>query len=224
MPKLIIFGTGKIAEVAYFCFQKDSEYEVVAFTCDEAFKKTDVWHGCPIVPFEQIQKKFPPEQYHLFVAVGYQQLNWLRYVKMLESKQKGYTLANYLSSAADISSAVTLGVNCFIGPQSTLEPCVRVGDNVFCWSHVIVGHHTQLGSHLWLAAGTTIGGGAVIGDFSFVGLNSTVTQAVKIESHCFLGAQVLVNKSIAHDSVVIARPSEKLRLTAHEFFKISRFE
>ena len=33
---LVIFGGGEIAQLAYFYFSTDSEYEVVAFTVDAA--------------------------------------------------------------------------------------------------------------------------------------------------------------------------------------------
>lgn len=34
--KLVVFGTGQIAEVVAFYFDRDSEYEIVAFTVDSA--------------------------------------------------------------------------------------------------------------------------------------------------------------------------------------------
>ena len=33
--KIIIFGTGEIGDLAHFYFSNDSEYNVVAFSCDD---------------------------------------------------------------------------------------------------------------------------------------------------------------------------------------------
>ena len=35
MAKIIIFGSGEIAQIANYYFEKDSDYEVVAFTVDK---------------------------------------------------------------------------------------------------------------------------------------------------------------------------------------------
>ncbi|MEA3458193.1 MAG: transferase, partial [Candidatus Thermoplasmatota archaeon] len=37
MNRLIIYGEGNYAEQAYYYFTNDSEYEIVAFTADEAY-------------------------------------------------------------------------------------------------------------------------------------------------------------------------------------------
>lgn len=37
--QLVIFGSAEIAELAYYYFQHDSNYEVIAFTVDDDFVK-----------------------------------------------------------------------------------------------------------------------------------------------------------------------------------------
>ena len=37
--RLVIFGAGDIAELAYFYFGRDSEYEIVAFTVNSEYMK-----------------------------------------------------------------------------------------------------------------------------------------------------------------------------------------
>ncbi len=37
--KLVIYGIGETADIAYEYFKHDSDYEVVAFTVDNEFKK-----------------------------------------------------------------------------------------------------------------------------------------------------------------------------------------
>ncbi len=41
MSKIVIFGTGDIAQLAHYYFTTDSPYEVVAFTVDKAFLTED---------------------------------------------------------------------------------------------------------------------------------------------------------------------------------------
>lgn len=96
---LIIFGLSNIAEVAYEYFTHDSEYEVVAFTADKNFIQKDqqVFCGLPVVAFEKITEKFNPNITDVFIAVGSKNLNQLRFQKMNKVKQKGYSLASYIS-------------------------------------------------------------------------------------------------------------------------------
>ena len=56
MRKLVIYGTGLIAEVAAFYFEKDSDHEVVAFTNAAEFIKEPTFGGKPVVPFEALEK------------------------------------------------------------------------------------------------------------------------------------------------------------------------
>ena len=59
MKSLIIFGTAEIAELAYFYFTNDSDYEVVAFTVDDEFVDNDMLLGLPVISFSEISYKFP---------------------------------------------------------------------------------------------------------------------------------------------------------------------
>ena len=75
MKKLIIFGISGFAEVAHFYFTKDSNYDVVAFTANKKFiTKTELF-GLPVIPFEDLEKNYPPEEYDMFIAIVYTNVN-----------------------------------------------------------------------------------------------------------------------------------------------------
>ena len=78
MRKLVIFGTEATAEVIDFYFTHDSDYEVAAFTVDAAYLDGDEHRGRPLVAFEELRSKFPPDDHDLFVAVGFQKMNAVR--------------------------------------------------------------------------------------------------------------------------------------------------
>ena len=79
MSKLVLYGEGNYAEQAFYYFTNDSEYEIVAFTADEAFISKKELLGLAVIPFEQIEDRYPPNEYKMFVAIGYQNLNRLRF-------------------------------------------------------------------------------------------------------------------------------------------------
>src|SRR5262245_27366957 len=107
--KLILFGDSAFAEVAYEYFMHDSVYEVVAFTVSKEFLKKDNLFGLPIVPFEDIEKSYPPSTHEMHIALVYNDMNRIRIKFYHEAKQKGYTLATYISSRCFVWRNVEIG-------------------------------------------------------------------------------------------------------------------
>ena len=78
MQKIIIYGNGRIARVVYQFIKK--QYEVCAFTVDSDFIKTDQIEGLPLIGFENVSNTYPASQYKMIVAVGYIDMNAIRYL------------------------------------------------------------------------------------------------------------------------------------------------
>ena len=53
---LVIFGSGDVAQLAHYYFSKESHYEPVAFTVDEAYITAAAFCGLPVVPFEDLPR------------------------------------------------------------------------------------------------------------------------------------------------------------------------
>lgn len=226
MKKIIIFGLGMIADVAYHHIVRDNEYQVVAFTCDNEWlpvtdKEETKYQGHPVVPFEDIEKHYPPESVSMFVAIGYHGLNTLRAQKCREAKNKGYTLISYVSPRADHGPWLDIGENCLILDSVGIQPGVKIGNNVFLWNNTLIGHHSTIHDDCWIAAGATLGGLVSLGERSFVGLNSTICGDLTVGADCFLGAATLLSKSTPPRSVFIARGTDKFRLESDDFIRMT---
>jgi sugar O-acyltransferase (sialic acid O-acetyltransferase NeuD family) len=209
---IIIFGDGDIAELADFYFTHDSEFEVVAFTVDEAYLKRDGFRGRPVVPFERVTELYPPEQYQLFVAISYAKLNGLRAERVAAAKAKGYRLASYLSSRATVFPGFELGENCFILEDNTIQPFAKIGSNVTLWSGNHIGHHSVIEDDVFVASHVVVSGGVRIGRGSFVGVNVTLRDHVTIGERCVLGAGALVLEDQPDLSVVAPRGTERAKV------------
>src|SRR5258705_8036894 len=121
MSKVVIFGAGKIADEAYFYLTNDSPHQIVAFTVDRAFLTAEEKLGLPVVPFEEVQNKYPPGDHKMFVAVGYQDLNRFRAQKYAEARAKEYEHVSYVSSHASNLGGVEIGYNCFVLEFATIH-------------------------------------------------------------------------------------------------------
>src|SRR5690242_538889 len=123
--KLVIFGTGDIARLAHVYFSTDSKYKVVAFTVDRAYCKDSKCNDLPLVPFDEVAKKYPASTHSMFVALSYSGMNALRAERYADAKRMGYALATYVSSRCTWLSEHAPGDNCFILEDNTVQPFVR---------------------------------------------------------------------------------------------------
>ncbi|WP_375227371.1 acetyltransferase [Roseobacter sp. S98] len=212
MKKLVIFGTGEIAELANYYFAEDSEYEVVAFTVDSAYMKEGTKAGLPVVAFEEVARAFPAETYEMFIAISYAKLNAVRRNKYFAAAEMGYKLATYLSSKATVLNNGQIGANCFILEDNTVQPFSRIGNNVTLWSGNHIGHHSQIGDHSFIASQVVISGGVTIGEQCFIGVNATLRDHITIGDRCLLGAGSLLLTDAEPEGVYLAPASERSRV------------
>ena len=212
--RLLIFGLGQAAELAFFYFKSDSDYSVEAFSVDKAYLKNDQFCGLPVIAFEEIQNKFPPSEFEMFIALGYSEINAIRKKKYLAAKQKGYTLPSYISSRATIFDANNIGDNCFVLENNTIQPFVTIGNNVTLWSGNHIGHHSKVEDHVFVASHAVISGGVKIGSKSFIGVNATLRDNISIGEGCVIGAGALVNKNIRSNYVVKGNVSQEIISTS----------
>lgn len=222
MEKVVVFGAGKIADQAYFYFTNDSPYEIVSFTVDEKFITEKQLFGLPVVPFEKVQDEFSPNEFKMFVAVGYQNLNRLRAEKYLQAKEKGYELISYVSSRASNIGNVKIGDNCFVLENAVIQPCSKIGNNVYIWSGNHIGHHATIGDHCYISGQIVISGNTVIEPYCFIGVNATIGHEITIGRESIVGAGCMMSKSAEPRSVYVAQDTPKYRLDSTKFLQLTK--
>ena len=206
--KLIIFGTGEIAQVALFYFQNDSNYEVTAFSVNKEYINQNFLCGLPVIEFENVSTQYPPREYDFFIAISYSKLNKIRKEKFLEAKKMGYKMASYISSKAIVLNEHRLGENCFILENNVIQPFVSIGHNVTLWSGNHIGHHSIIGDHTFISSHVVISGGVEIGEQCFLGVNATIRDHIKIGNRCVIGAGAILLANAKTDSVYIGKKTE----------------
>ena len=219
MKKLVIFGTGRIADCASYYFERDGDYEVVAYCCDRLFLKDKHFKGLPVIAFEDIVELYPPQHFSLFIALGYHGLNELRRQKYNEGLMKGYILSSYVSPY--VYGNFTVGMNSMLLDGAIMQPKSKIGNNVFVWGGAMVGHHAVIQDHGWVTGSANIGGLSMIGESCFLGLNATIGHGVEIGHRSLIGANALVTKSIPSESVIIVGDTETHRLKVDQFLRLT---
>ena len=218
--KLVIVGDSAFAEIAREYFEADTHYQVVAFSVEAAYLKRDMLNGLPVVAFEQMETSHPPEEHDCFAAIVYTQLNRLRTRLARAAKEKGYKLASYISPRAFVWKNVVLGEHCFIFEDNTIQPFVRIGNNVVLWSGNHIGHHSTIGDNCFISSHVVISGFCEIGENCFLGVNSTIANNVAIGRDNWIGPSVTISKSTEPGALFGPPEHQPSKVSALRFFRI----
>jgi sugar O-acyltransferase (sialic acid O-acetyltransferase NeuD family) len=208
VSKVVIFGNERYAEMNHSYLSHDSPHEVAAFTVDRAYVKQPELLGCPVVPFEEIAQRYPPEEYLMAVPVGLKRVNQLRAEKFREAQAKGYRLVSYVSSRAVTWPDAVVGENCFVYESVVMKPFVRLGSNVIVETGSVVGHHTEIQDHCFLGPQSVVLGECTVEPYCIIGAHATVRAGVTIATGCIIGAGALITRNTRPGSVYLAPASE----------------
>lgn len=203
MAKLILFGAGDIARLAHYYFSRDSPHEVVGFTVDREYLKSPELLGLPVVAFEELADRYPPEAHQMFVALSYARMNRARAETVARCRDLGYDLVSYVSSHCTFLTDHPVGANCFILEDNTVQPFVRIGENVTLWSGNHIGHDSVIEDHCFVTSHVVISGNCVVEPYCFLGVNTTIGNSVRIARRTLVGAGAVITKDTVEGGVYV---------------------
>lgn len=203
MTRVVMFGTGSMAALVHQYLTYDSPFEVVAFAIDADHQQDDRFRGLPVVPFEDVERDYPPDSFAFSVPIMYSRVNCLRAEKFDQAKAKGYRLVSWVSSRAHTWPDLTTGENCLIGEGSIIQPFARLGDDIVMSPGAFVGHGSVIDDHCFLAPCTVVLGETRVGRCCFLGANATVRDGITLGPGCIVGAGVTVRRSAAARQIFV---------------------
>ena len=221
MKKMVIFGTGSLACLAYIHFSNDNQYEVVAFTVNEKYLDNKKVFDLEVVPFEHIEQTHPPKSFSMFVAIGYKKANKARTHIYNDCKTKGYNLVNCLNMKADQTKYIKFGDNCLFMSNVIIQPFAELGNDIIIWDGSYVGYNSHIGDHTYIAASAVIAGNVNIGEYCFVGANATIKDGLTIAPECVIGAGAVILRDTERGRVYRGQSAEILPYSSSElnYFK-----
>jgi sugar O-acyltransferase (sialic acid O-acetyltransferase NeuD family) len=218
--KIVIFGNGETALLAYEYFSYDTDFEVAAFSVDEEYIEEKEINGLPVVSTSEITQKYPPSDYAAFVAASSGKMNRSRTKLYKSTKDRGYELVSYISSKAFVWRNVEVGENCFILEDNTLQPFTKIGNNVTLWSGNHIGHRSVIEDNCFVSSHCVISGFCTIKENTFLGVNCTIENNTVIGRDNFIGAGAIISKDTADQEMFLVPRMQPFRLDTHRFFKI----
>ncbi len=208
--KVVLYGNGQMATFAQAVLTYDSPHEVVAFTVDDALITDKTILGLPVVPFETVERSYPPEDFAAHIAVGFRRVNGVRAEKYCQAKQKGYELITYVSSRALKWPDLIIGDNCWILEHTILHPFVSIGNDVYLGSACHIGHNSTIGDHSFMAGLAGLAGGVQVGTRCFFGIHCTVRNGITIADQSVIGAGATVLRDTREGGVYVAHQATLL--------------
>jgi sugar O-acyltransferase (sialic acid O-acetyltransferase NeuD family) len=216
VAQLVIFGAGDIARLAHHYFTHDSAHEVLAFAVDREFRQIDTLSGLPVLDLDVACERFRPDAVQMFVALSYARMNRLRAEKYQLLKDRGYTLASYVSSRCSWLTDAPVQENCFILEDNTVQPFTRIGANVTLWSGNHIGHDSTIGDHCFLASHIVVSGRVRVGAYSFIGVNATLRNSIVIAPETLIGAGAVIMKDTVAKGVYTPERAKLSKVTSED--------
>lgn len=214
--QIVIFGAGDIARLAKFYFDTDSDMEVAAFTANREYCVTDLFCDLPLLSFENIQNSHPPDKYDMFIGLSYANMNKLRASIAGQAKEMGYSLASYISSRCTYLSQYPAGENCFILEDNTIQPFVKIGNNVTLWSGNHIGHDSVIDDNCFITSHVVVSGHVRVKRNAFIGVNATLRNSITIGEECIVGAGAIIMKDTEDRSVYLPERAKKFGKTSDQ--------
>ena len=188
MADVVIFGVRDFASLAHFYLQHDSPHNVVGFTVHrEYLPASGEFEGLPVVAFEEVEQRFPPDRVSAFAPLSHRRMNRLREEIYLTLKGRGYPLISYVSSRATHFPGTHIGENCFVLEDNTIQPFSSIGDNVVLWSGNHIGHHTVIRDHVFVTSHVVVSGHCVVEPHCFLGVNATIKDQITLAEGTLVG-------------------------------------
>jgi len=208
--KLVIFGAGEMAHIAFEYFSFDSDYEVIAFVVDDQFVTSTTFLDLPLVSTSDFLNDFDKTDFKLFVALTATGMNQDRKRVYEFFKNLDYHFASYISSKAFVWRNAVIGENTFIFENNVIQPFVSIGNNCVLWSGNHVGHRSEISDHVFLSSHVVVSGYCRIGESSYFGVNSTIHNNVEIAERCLVGAGAMITKNTLPDLVYVGAPARPI--------------
>ncbi len=209
MADVVLFGAGQIAEVAKAYIDEYSDHRIVGFTVDDGFRHGETFAGLPLVAWESLEERFPPDAVQLLGPLSYRSMNGLRRDRHAEGKARGYSFASFIHPQSHIQAA-GVGENSFILEANVIQPFVTIGQGAMIWSGNFIGHHTVIGDYCFFASQIGIGSNVRIGEGTFVGGGVGVAPDITIGDGCLLALRATVHHDVPAESVVHGPPDARV--------------
>lgn len=206
MNHLLIYGTGKYADIIYWLAHDVLQLQVAAFVLDQKYITTNMYLNRPVISIEQVAEHYSPDNYDITIGFIGSNMFTQRREKYELCTRMGYHIPNLIHPSSVIASNVQMGDGNIIFECVTMGPFCDIGVGNIFWNGANIAHHAKIGDFCNFAPGTSLSGISTIGNHCFLGVNATTKNYIKMADYTLAGAGAYVSHDTnSYDVIVPAR-------------------
>ena len=215
MKKTVIFGHNTTAEMIYReAMVYGSDLDIVAFTVDADYRKTDCLCGLPMIDFQRALSLYPPSEFNMLLALD--ALSALRgRLRVFERiKSAGYSMPNYISRLSDTPQDTVMGENNVIMAFAHVGLHGKMGNYNVIRQNAYLGHDFELSDGNVITSGNSIGSHCRIGKLCYFGLGAVTLNRKTIADETLVGAGAVITKDTVACTTYVGNPAKPI--STHE--------
>lgn len=202
--KLIIIGAGGHGKVVADIALKMNRWESVSFLDDNEMAKP--FSGVEVVGKIRDSAKYKHEA-DFFVAIG----NNSRRAQILEDLfRQEYSVAKLIHPSCILGLDVTIDVGTVIMAGVVVNSSTRVGKGCILNTHCNVDHDNIIEDYVHISPGVNLAGTVFVGRSSWIGVGSSISNGVKINCDCIIGAGAVVINDLIESGTYVGVPAKKI--------------
>lgn len=214
--RIVIIGSGDLAEqIAYHAVQ-DAGMEVVGFLDDflavgtwvkKATKDYLIIGNTSTASIIQlyIQNKFDA----LLVGIGYKHFNFRQ--EVFDRLQGKIPFAKLIHSSCYVDKSCQLGEGSILFPGCVLDYNVLLGNNVLLNTGCTIAHDTNVGDHSFLSPRVALAGFVSVGRACNLGINTTIIDNIQVYDDIQTGGGTVVTKNLTKSGLYVGVPARFVR-------------
>ncbi|TQL42006.1 sugar O-acyltransferase (sialic acid O-acetyltransferase NeuD family) [Homoserinimonas aerilata] len=185
MSELLLLGASGLAREALAVLRKQGEHTVLGCldddptTWDREYDRMLVFGG-----IEQVER-FPGAK--LLVCVGKGSHRATLSQRLIALGRDDHDYATVIDESVSIPAGCLVGAGSILLAGSVLTTNVTIGRHVVVMPHVTLTHDAFVESFATLCAGVTLGGNVLVGERSYLGMNSSVREGLRVGRDAVLG-------------------------------------
>lgn len=205
--KYVIVGNRIYANMLYNYIKDSPDSSVEAFTVHREYIDSPRLQGLEVVPYEDIESYFRPEDVCLLLGVGYTQMNDVKEKLFHIYKEKGFHFGTYAHPSAVIPADLDMGEGNVFFEGTIIQRGCHIGmGNVF-FARTLIAHDCRVGNFNSFSC-ASLAGNVTVKNKCFVGMGAVIGENLTIEDQVFIGANAYVNCNVKSQRAVLGEKAK----------------
>lgn len=202
--KLIIIGAGGHGKVVSDIALKMNLWKSISFLDDSDSAKSFL--GVEVVGKIKDSARYKDEA-DFIVAIG----NNTKRAQLLEGLlEQEYSVVSLIHPNSVLGFDVNIDVGTVVMAGAVVNSATRIGKGCILNTHCNVDHDNIIEDYVHISPGVNLAGTVFVGKASWVGIGSTVSSNIKINSNCIIGAGAVVISDLIEPGTYIGVPAKKI--------------